>query len=152
MITIHDGEYTHFIEPEAIGSWGELLDLDYEEEIISAIIHVAKNGEPEPDPATGENVWTETYRNLSEREESRVREIQKALSEGTAEDPRSPELRGAFAVFSVRPVVQAAQNELKAALGINLAPQIPTPELDINLVDLKNSFRENITREILNAN
>lgn len=84
----------------AVAAWSELLGIDDVGETIEAMIHVQDHGEPEPDPETGENVWTDAYTLLTLREQSREQEAIKALEEGTQDDPRSPELRGALAAFN----------------------------------------------------
>lgn len=49
----------------------EMLGIDDMGEVFEAIMHISDNGEPEHDPVTGENVWTDAYQLLRRREESR---------------------------------------------------------------------------------
>lgn len=52
-------------------AYRELLGIDDIGEVFEAIMHVSDNGEPEPEPVTGRNVWTDAYTLLRRREESR---------------------------------------------------------------------------------
>lgn len=73
VVTEHDdeGPIEHSFSLAAIASWRELLGIDDPVEVVEAILHVARNGEPDPDPVTGENVWTEPYQLLAIREQAR---------------------------------------------------------------------------------
>lgn len=51
----------------AIASWRTLLGIDSDEEAVAAILHVRDNGEPAPDPETGENAWTSAYNAIEKR-------------------------------------------------------------------------------------
>ena len=77
-IFMEDGEYQreHRIAPEVFASWSELLGITDTVELIDAMLHVSENGEPEPDPVTGENAWTAPYQALMAREQTiRAEEI-----------------------------------------------------------------------------
>ncbi|MDS2171603.1 hypothetical protein Q7C18_02725 [Nesterenkonia sp. CL21] len=88
----------HQVDLDAIASWSELLGHTDAIDTLEAILRVAALGtEPEPDERTGENAWTEAFAVLQHREVARESEVFRALQEGTAEDPRSPALRGALA-------------------------------------------------------
>lgn len=45
----------------AIASWRTLLGIETDTEAVAAILHVRNNGEPDPDPQTGETAWTSAY-------------------------------------------------------------------------------------------
>lgn len=96
----HVSELTGYISLESISSWSELLGIDDPVEIVEAMTHVRDHGEPEPDPTTGENVWTDSFTLLRHREQSREREAIKAQEEGTRDDPRSPLLRSTMAAYN----------------------------------------------------
>lgn len=85
---------------EAIAAHMELLGFEEVSEVVEAMIYVQDHGEPEPDPSTGENVWTDPYTLLAHREQVREAEAMKALEEGTADDPRSPLLRATLAAYN----------------------------------------------------
>lgn len=111
-------ERVHEIPLEAIASWSELLGIEDPGEALDAIRYVAEQGEPEADAATGENAWTPAYGALAAREQARAETWFAATREGTAEDPRSPRLRAAFAATPLEPEVTAARNETRTRLGL----------------------------------
>lgn len=117
------------ITKEAIASWGELLGLTQPSEIVSAIIYIQENGEPEPDPVTGETPWATAYRALGAREFAKKEELARANLEGTATDPRSPKLRSLYAGLAMKEEVVAAQEETRRALFPdsikNVVPMFP---------------------------
>lgn len=115
-----DGENWHIrqIPLEALGSWAELLGIDSPSQVLDAIVHVQDHGEPEPDPDTGDNVWTGPYLALAEREQARQREQYLAEHDGTRDDPRSPLLRSRLAAFASADPVAEAQATARARLGI----------------------------------
>lgn len=63
-------------------AYRELLGIDDMGEVFEAIMHISDNGEPEHDPATGENVWTDAYKLLRRREELREDEADRAYTQG----------------------------------------------------------------------
>lgn len=65
-----------------LAAYRELLGIDDMGEAFEAVMHVSDNGEPEHDPVTGENVWTDAYQLLRRREESRGDEAGRAADEG----------------------------------------------------------------------
>lgn len=114
-----EGMETHHIIPlDALGSWSELLGIGDPGEVLDAIIHVAENGEPDPDPVTGENAWTASYLALQDREQARAATTYVAQAEGRAADPRSPKLRAAFAALPLQDPVADAQAVTRAKLGL----------------------------------
>ena len=70
----------------ALASWRELLGIDDAEELIEAFLHNIEHGSPEPDPETGENVFTVPYQVLRAREEAREAEALRAEQEGAGLD------------------------------------------------------------------
>lgn len=95
---VTDEGLVHEIDSMALASWSELLGYTDLLDVLEAILRVREGGsEPEPDPVTGENAWTESYAVLRHREQARESEAFRALEEGTRDDPRSPALRGALA-------------------------------------------------------
>lgn len=109
---------SHSIPIAALASWSELLGIDDPGEVLDAIIHVAENGEPEPDPVTGENVWTASFYALQDREQARAATTYQAQDEGRANDPRSPRLRAAFSALAVEDQVVIAQATARSRLGL----------------------------------
>lgn len=100
-----DGEQIdHFIEMPALATWGELLGYDSPDETLAAILSAGP--EPDPDPETGKNVWTDAYTLLTAREQAREDEAKRAKDEGTRDDPRSPHLRATLAAYNAvhRPI------------------------------------------------
>lgn len=73
VVTEYDdvGPIEHTMPLAAIASWRELLGIDDPVQVVEAILHVAEHGEPDADPETGENAWTETYHLLRMREQAR---------------------------------------------------------------------------------
>lgn len=112
------GTHIHEINLAAIASWSELLGITDPGEVLDAIIHVADNGEPAPDPVTGENAWTGAYLALQDREQARAATTYVAQAEGRSEDPRSPKLRAAFAALPLQDPVAEAQAATRAKLGL----------------------------------
>lgn len=108
----------HVIQFESIASWSELLGTQTVEETVRAILYVGQNGEPEPDPQTGENAWTEVYLAVQQREQLKAAEVIRAERDGTSEDPRSPQLRAAFAARTISDEVADAQAATRAKLGL----------------------------------
>lgn len=90
-------EYHCAIPLEAIASWSELLGYDNAVDALEAIMTVAENGEPDPDPETGDNCWTEAYVALGIREQARERAAFAALREGKEHNPQSALLRSSLA-------------------------------------------------------
>lgn len=147
-ITIHVGESSiHVIPLTAIASWGELLGITDPGDILDAILHVAKHGEPDPDPETGENAWTPAYEALQAREQKRAKEWFTATTDGTATDPRSPKLRAAFAASPLESLVEAGRNETRTRLGLPPLDQVQTRTVHARTSDddlwgeLKNELR-----------
>lgn len=99
LILTRDDESTHLIPLEAVASWSELLGISDPAEVAAAVEYVATHGEPDPDPETQANVWTDAYQLLSHREQAREAEASRAVAEGSRDDPRSPQLRAAFAAY-----------------------------------------------------
>jgi hypothetical protein len=93
------GRRGYSIPLTALATYSELLGLTDLADTVDAIIHFRKR-DTEPDPAgrAQENAWTETYQVATHLEQLREEEARQACQEGTAEDPRSPELRGAVRV------------------------------------------------------
>ena len=64
---------TYMIPVECIATYSELLGLSSYEEALQAIMYLRDHPEvePDPDPLTGENVWTSAYDELQKRELAR---------------------------------------------------------------------------------
>lgn len=105
-LIIDEGDHIREIPLEAISSYGELLGYSCPRETVEAILAIVENGEPDPDPETGDNVWTDSYTLLSFREQQREDEAFRAIEDGTSADPRSPKLRSTLAATAAvhRPV------------------------------------------------
>lgn len=55
----------HYMIPEAaFATYGLLLGTTSHEETAKFLMYIRDNGEPSPDPETGENVWTSAYNEL----------------------------------------------------------------------------------------
>lgn len=55
----------HYMIPEAaFATYGLLLGTTSHEETAKFLMHIRDNGEPSPDPETGENAWTSAYNDL----------------------------------------------------------------------------------------
>jgi hypothetical protein len=61
----------HHIDLAAIPEIREMLGIDDLQEVLDAVLHLLKHGEPPHDPVTGQNVWTEPYMLLTIRERAR---------------------------------------------------------------------------------
>lgn len=83
--TDEHGEIARDFPLATIASWRELLGIDDPLEVIEAILHVHRHGEPEADPVTGENAWTAPYQVLRHREEEREKAA--FLAEEQTSDP-----------------------------------------------------------------
>ncbi|GAB3192188.1 hypothetical protein [Nesterenkonia suensis] len=113
----------HLIPLEALSSWGELLGITDALDTIEAIIgSQARGGEPAPD------MWDAPYRAVARVERAREREAARALIEGKADDPRSPELRAAFRAREMLGEQRADQQRARDLLGV------PTPARDPSAV------------------
>lgn len=87
----------------AIASWRTLLGIDSDEEAVAAILHVRDNGEPAPDPETGENAWTSAYN-----------AIENAINTTTAPDDNTPD-----------DPLTAGRNKTRGLLGL---PPLPSAD------------------------
>ena len=56
---------------QAVATYRELLGIDDPAEVVEALLHMAEHGEPDPDPVTGKNTYTEPYQLLRLREQAR---------------------------------------------------------------------------------
>lgn len=55
----------HYMIPEAaFATYGLLLGTESHEETAKFLMYIRDNGEPSPDPETGENAWTSAYNEL----------------------------------------------------------------------------------------
>lgn len=115
-IEVTEGSHTHVIPVEALASWGELLGYEDPVDTFNAILHVAENGEPEPDPETGENVWTAPYVALAKREQLQAAEAYKQVDKSV--EVRSLALRQALAASTVKSEVVEAQESARNTLGL----------------------------------
>lgn len=88
----------------AIASWRTLLGIDSDEEAVAAILHVRDNGEPAPDPETGENAWTSAYN-----------AIENAINTTTAPDDNTPD-----------DPLTAGRNKTRGLLGLPPLPSAAT--------------------------
>ena len=88
----------------AIASWRTLLGIDSDEEAVAAILHVRDNGEPAPDPETGENAWTSAYT-----------AIENAINTTTAPDDNTPD-----------DPLTAGRNKTRGLLGLPPLPSAAT--------------------------
>lgn len=75
-----------YLSVAAVAARRELLGYDDPVEALEAIIAIEENGEPEPDPVTGENTWTEVYTLLAIREQAREDEADRARGDCCTED------------------------------------------------------------------
>lgn len=87
-----EGEVEHIkqIPTMAIASWSELLGYQDPGEALDAILHVMANGEPEPDPVTDDNAWTEPYGALQLQKQANARAEIEAAFPTAPEGPRFP--------------------------------------------------------------
>lgn len=90
----------HEIPLKALATYAELLGYSCPYETLDALLHIGEHGEPDPDPETGDNVWTDSYLLLAHRENAREEEFIQAQEEGRRDDPRSPELRSTLAAYN----------------------------------------------------
>lgn len=119
-LTLGDGEQVsnHLIPLDALASWSELLGIVDPGDALDAILYVTERGEPEPDPVTGENVWTASYQALQEREQAQAAEAIVAKIEGRGADPRSPLLRSKLVALPLADTVATAQATARQRLGL----------------------------------
>lgn len=68
-----------------IASYRELLGIDCPVETLEAYLYIDEYGQPDPDPVTGENVWTEAFQLLRIREQAREDAAVEAKGEGCSE-------------------------------------------------------------------
>lgn len=117
--TTSDGlAYIRAIPMEAIASWSELLGYEDPADALDAILAVQDNGEPAPDPETGDNAWSATYRALSAAQQAARAAEYAAVEEGRSADPRSPRLRSALAKAEKVDEVAQARANTRARLGV----------------------------------
>lgn len=88
----------------AIASWRTLLGIETDTEAVAAILHVRNNGEPDPDPQTGETAWTSAYN-----------AIEKAINTTTAPADNTPDDQ-----------LTAGRNKTRGLLGLPLLPDTAT--------------------------
>lgn len=88
----------------AIASWRTLLGIETDTEAVAAILHVRSNGEPDPDPDTGETAWTSAYN-----------AIEKAINTTTAPADNTPD-----------DPLTAGRNKTRGLLGLPPLPSAAT--------------------------
>lgn len=88
----------------AIASWRILLGIETDTEAVAAILHVRSNGEPDPDPDTGETAWTSAYN-----------AIENAINTTTAPADNTPDDQ-----------LTAGRNKTRGLLGLPLLPDTAT--------------------------
>lgn len=88
----------------AIASWRTLLGIETDTEAVAAILHVRSNGEPDPDPQTGETAWTSAYN-----------AIENAINTTTAPADNTPDDQ-----------LTAGRNKTRGLLGLPLLPDTAT--------------------------
>lgn len=88
----------------AIASWRILLGIETDTEAVAAILHVRSNGEPDPDPDTGETAWTSAYN-----------AIEKAINTTTAPADNTPD-----------DPLTAGRNKTRGLLGLPPLPSAAT--------------------------
>lgn len=88
----------------AIASWRTLLGIENDTEAVAAILHVRNNGEPDPDPQTGETAWTSAYN-----------AIEKAINTTTAPADNTPDDQ-----------LTAGRNKTRGLLGLPPLPSAAT--------------------------
>lgn len=123
--------YASFIPVAALATYSELLGIEDPVEVLEALYQARNHEEPEPDPVTRENVWTDAYALLSKREQERENAARQALQEGTRDDPRSPQLRASLAAFHAVHVpidggecaLDRCRRRTRERLGIELEPK-----------------------------
>lgn len=90
----------------AIASWRTLLGIETDTEAVAAILHVRDNGEPDPDPQTGETAWTSAYNAI---EKAINTHATTALADNATDDP-----------------LTAGRNKTRGLLGLPLLPDTAT--------------------------
>jgi len=88
----------------AIASWRILLGIETDTEAVAAILHVRSNGEPDPDPDTGETAWTSAYN-----------AIENAINTTTAPADNTPDDQ-----------LTAGRNKTRGLLGLPPLPSAAT--------------------------
>lgn len=112
---LHHGR---LIPLDAVAAWSELLSYDDPSDALDAILHVQDVGEPEPDPITGENVWTEPYQALEERQQKAAAAQQKAFFEDTRGDSEVTQSRASLVAATVEDAVAEASRKARERLGV----------------------------------
>lgn len=78
----------HYMIPEAaFATYGLLLGTTSHEETAKFLMHIRDNGEPSPDPETGENAWTSAYNELEAQINGSQSEVGISLT-GIGEGPQ----------------------------------------------------------------
>lgn len=113
-----DGLHTRVIPVEAVASWSELLGYDDPLDALEAIIHVQDHGEPDPDPVTGENAWTEPFAALAERETAREASALQVQGHVRAQSLASPALQARLATVPIADAVTEARIRCRSRLGL----------------------------------
>lgn len=88
----------------AIASWRTLLGIETDTEAVAAILHVRSNGEPDPDPDTGETAWTSAYNAIENAINTTT-----APADNATDDP-----------------LTAGRNKTRGLLGLPLLPDTAT--------------------------
>lgn len=113
---------------EALAANQELLGYDDPGDAFEAMLQGWLHPEVELehyDRATGRNVWTDVFEAIMSASQARVKEEVLAEGEGTARDPRSPQLRGLVATRDLRTDLRAAQAATRAALQVHEPGEVP---------------------------
>lgn len=86
LVIVESPTHDRTIPLAAIAARRELLGYDDLMECVEATIYLQDHGEPEPDPVTRQNAWTEPYQLLRVREEAREDEARRARQDCCTED------------------------------------------------------------------
>lgn len=119
----------------AIASWRTLLGIETDTEAVAAILHVRNNGEPDPDPETGETAWTSAYNAIEKAINTTT-----ALADNTPDDQLTAGRNKTRGLLGLPPLPSAATaiasaDETDTPATIALPAGVESTELDNLLAD-----------------
>lgn len=121
----------------AIASWRILLGIETDTEAVAAILHVRSNGEPDPDPDTGETAWTSAYNAIENVINAHTTT---ALADNTPDDQLTAGRNKTRGLLGLPPLPSAATaiasaDETDTPATIALPAGVESTELDNLLAD-----------------
>lgn len=133
----------HYMIPEAaFATYGMLLGTTSHEETAKFLMYIRDNGEPSPDPETGENAWTSAYNELEAQINGNQSEVGVYLTR--ADDGPQKASRGLSGISKTRSMLglPSLSNELTT-----FSAHAEMPEVDDGFYKIPSSIYDMIDED-----